>query len=135
MSVNILSVIVAAFANFILGFLWYGPLFGKTWIKLMKFSEKEMNEAKKKGMAKQLVVSFISSLVMAYILAYFIQVLFYVELTAIIFLAFLIWLGFIATMTLSSVLWEGKSLRLYVLNNSYNLISLILMALILRLWV
>ena len=135
MAVNLLSVLVSVIAVFILGALWYGPLFGKTWIRLMDFSEKHMKEAKRKGMAKQLVINFISSFIMAYILAYFIQVLFYSELNAILFLAFLIWIGFIATTTLGSVLWEGKNIKLYLINNLYSLVSLVIMSLILRMWI
>jgi hypothetical protein len=33
-SVNFLAILAAAVANLLLGFLWYGPLFGKPWMKL-----------------------------------------------------------------------------------------------------
>ena len=44
------------------------------------------------------------------------------------------WLGFVAPVTLGSVLWEGKSPKLWVLNNGYYLVSLIVMGVILALW-
>lgn len=33
--VNYLAILVAAVLSMVLGFLWYGPLFGKEWTKLM----------------------------------------------------------------------------------------------------
>ncbi len=44
--INYLAVVVAAIANMVLGFLWYGSLFGKQWIKLSGFTAEAMNEAK-----------------------------------------------------------------------------------------
>ena len=35
--INMVAILVAVVANFILGFLWYTPLFGKAWAKEMGF--------------------------------------------------------------------------------------------------
>ncbi|HLD39833.1 MAG TPA: DUF1761 family protein, partial [Candidatus Nanoarchaeia archaeon] len=32
---NYLAVLVAAIAAYVVGFLWYGPVFGKKWMALM----------------------------------------------------------------------------------------------------
>jgi hypothetical protein len=45
-----------------------------------------------------------------------------------------LWLGFMAVATLNQVLWEGKPLKLYILNNAYNLLSLMTMGAILAVW-
>lgn len=37
MNINMTGVLIAVVANFILGFLWYTPLFGKAWGKEMGF--------------------------------------------------------------------------------------------------
>ena len=44
------------------------------------------------------------------------------------------WLGFIAPVTLGSVLWEMKSWKLWILNNAYYLVVLVVMGLIFTLW-
>ncbi|MDO8488446.1 MAG: DUF1761 family protein [bacterium] len=33
--VNYLAILAAAVLSMVLGFLWFGPLFGQTWMKLM----------------------------------------------------------------------------------------------------
>ena len=131
---NYLAILVAAIVSVIVGMLWYGPFFGKTWIKLSKISKSEMKRAKEKGMAKEMIINFIGVILMAYVLSLAVANYGALSIGYGIRVAFLIWLGFIATVTLNTVLWEGKSWKLYFLNNSYNLVNLIIMAIIISAW-
>jgi len=140
---NGLAVLVAAIANMVIGFLWYGPLFGKQWTKLMNFDSKKMKEMKNQSMTKPMILGFISALVMAYALSYILDrsrlIFNLLELGALdilhgLFIGFLVWLGFIVTVLLGTVLWEGKPIRLYLLNISYWLVTLLVMGAILAVW-
>ena len=133
--INYLAVLAAAVVSMGLGFLWYGPLFGKLWIQLMAFDRKKMDAAKKKGMGKTFFVAFVSTLVMSYVLAHFVD---YAEAKTILggaVLGFWLWIGFFATTQLGSVLWEGKSWTLYLINIFYHIVNLGIMAVILVIWV
>jgi hypothetical protein len=44
------------------------------------------------------------------------------------------WIGFIAPVTLGVVIYEKKSWKLWILNNAYWLISLLVMGVILSVW-
>ncbi len=144
--INYLAVLVSAVASMIIGALWYGPLFGKQWIALMSWTNEQMETMKAKGgameanggMKKAYSIMFIGSLVMAWVLAH-----------ALIFAstylgtsgassglmgAFFNWLGFVGPVTLTPVLWEGKSWKLWLLNNGYYLVTLSVMGIILSLW-
>lgn len=44
------AVLGAAIASMILGFLWYGPLFGNAWMRLSGMTEADKAAAQKKGM-------------------------------------------------------------------------------------
>ncbi len=126
--VNLLAILVAAIANFILGMLWYGPVFGKAWIKMMGWTPKQIAAARKKGMARSAIAGFISGLVTSFVLA---AVLGFAQVTSLIEglgIAFLLWIGFIATIMLGSVLWEGRDIKLYVLNVLYYLVSFLVMS-------
>jgi hypothetical protein len=48
--------------------------------------------------------------------------------------AFFLWLGFIATVTLCTKLYEKKPWGLWLLDNAFWLISLMVMAIILTVW-
>ena len=134
-TINYLAVLAATLASMFIGFLWYGPIFGKTWMKLMNFDKKKMDDAKKKGMAKTYFVMILFSFITSYVLAHFVD---YVGATTIgsgIQLAFWLWLGFIVPVLLGSVLWEGKPVKLYFINVFHYLVSFIVMTTILVLWI
>ena len=41
-NINWLSVLAAAVSSFLVGGLWYGPLFGKAWMNAFGFTEEEL---------------------------------------------------------------------------------------------
>ena len=136
MVVNYLAILVVSIVSFIIGMLWYSPLlFGNVWVKLMGFNEEDIKKAKEKGMAKNMIVVFISVLVMTYVLAYLIDLLAYSDAGSGAILGFIIWLGFLATSMLGSVLWEGKPAALYLINTSHYLVVLVVSGAILGVWV
>jgi len=72
---------------------------------------------------------------MSYVLAHFVD---YAEAaTAMdgIILGFWVWIGFLATTQIGSVLWEGKPVKLYLINTLHYLVALAVMATILAVWV
>ncbi len=139
--INYLAVLGAAVAAMVIGFLWYGPLFGKAWSKLMGWGDmtpEKMKEMQKKAMPGYFV-SFIGSLVMAYVLAHalvFASTYLNASGTSAGLMAgFWNWLGFIVPVTLGTMLWEGKSWKLWLINASYYLVLLLAMGAILASWV
>jgi len=59
MNINWLAIVAAAVLPLVTGFLWYGPLFGKAWMKESGMTEekaKQMNPAKTYGIA--VILSF-----------------------------------------------------------------------------
>ena len=133
--VNYIAVLVAAVVNIVLGFLWYGPLFGKPWMAMMGFTKESMDQAKKKGMAKNYALMALGSLVMSYVLAHsFVFASTYTATTGVVgglMVGFWSWLGFIAPVTMGTVLWEGKSWKLWILNSGYYFVGLLIMGVIL----
>src|SRR5262249_30889084 len=67
-ALNWLAIAVAVIAAFVFGFLWYGPLFGKTWAKLMGFdmSKKPDSKMMMRYMAFQLLATFLTTYVLAH---------------------------------------------------------------------
>ncbi|MBI1936110.1 DUF1761 domain-containing protein [Candidatus Woesearchaeota archaeon] len=131
--INYLAVLVAALASMAIGMLWYGPLFGNMWKKLMNFTDRDMKKMNMTA-AQAMIFGFISTLVLSFVLAHFVDYLNAITFRAALQVAFWIWLGFIATVMLGMVLWEGKPWKLYFLNAAYQLVSLAVMAVILALW-
>ena len=139
--INYLTVLVAAIASMVLGFLWYELLFGKQWMALMGFTPERIEQAKAnngKGMGKSYFLAFVGALVMAFVLSHtlvFAQSYMNVEgISSGLSSGFWMWLGFVAPITLGSVLWDGKPWKLWMLTNSYYLLTLLVMGTILALW-
>ncbi len=132
--INYLAVLIAAVVSFAIGAFWYSPAgFGKQWAAMMGITFDKSPE-KKKAANKAMAIAFVGTLVMAYVLAHFVD---YVEATTFgagIVLGFWLWLGFLATSALGSVLWEGKPVKLYLINASYQLVNVAIMGGILAMW-
>jgi hypothetical protein len=135
MAINHVAVIVTAIVGMVIGALWYSKaLFGSTWMKLTGMTDKKLKEMQKKGMTKSYVLGFVSLLVMSYILAYFLKLFDANTMGEGVATGFLIWLGFVATVMLNSVLWEGKPFKLYFINALHYLVALVIMGVILVAW-
>ncbi len=133
-AVNWVAVLVAAALQMVLGFLWYSPmLFGNLWMKLCGMKPSDMDKHKGE-MPKSAVLGFLAAIVMVFILA---QVIGYTGAKTLmdgVLSAFWMWLGFVATVLAGSVLWEGKPVKLYLLNAGYYLVTLGISGAVLVLW-
>ncbi len=138
-AVNYLAILVCGIVGFGLGWLWFGPLFGKQWMALSgKTMPAMMTPEIKAQMNKSYAIAFLGSLVMAYVLAnalVFASTYLHTSgVSAGIAAGFWNWLGFIAPVTIGMVLWEGKPWKLWVLNAGHYLVTLCVMGVILALW-
>jgi hypothetical protein len=137
--VNYWAILVCGVASMVLGFVWYGALFRDLWVRLSNHDMSHLSSQQQKSAANRgYMIAFVGSLVMAYVLthvmvtgqSYFNES----NLTAGLQAGFWSWLGFIAPVTLGSVLWEGKPWKLWILNNAYHLIQLLIFGAILGAW-
>ncbi len=122
--VDWLTVIVAAVLNMIIGFFWYSKwLFGPTWLHLQKMKSEEAKPEKSSILYGALV-----SLIIAYFLARFEAELNITTVTDGMFLGFCLWLGFVATTQISSVIWGKRPFKLFVLDTGCKLLSFLVMS-------
>ena len=123
----------------ILGSIWYGPLFGNAWMKLagIKKPEKITLEIKKM-MIRSYGLMFLVSLIMVFVVSNELQfaglAIENVGLIPVVIFACFQWLGFVVPSTIGSVLWEGRSWKLWFLNAGYTLVQLCLIAAVLSIW-
>ncbi|HEX3074650.1 MAG TPA: DUF1761 domain-containing protein [Ignavibacteriales bacterium] len=128
--INYLAVIVMAIFNFILGGLWFSPpLFGKLWMELISKKREELMNP-----AKAMSLSFITTLVTTYFLAYFINLTGANTFMGGMVIGAFLWIGFTAATSMNNVIFEGKPLKLYIINASYYLVCLIISGGVLALW-
>ena len=133
--INFWAVLVAAIISLIIGSVWYGPLFGKKFMKAMDMDKwtAEQQAKMKKSMTLDYIIQFVASLVMFYILAWFIGATNQMTVTGGVMIALLIWIGFIVPLKLGDALWGGKSI-LFWIGISNMLITLVIVGAVIGAW-
>jgi uncharacterized protein YacL len=122
-------VLLMMIISVVLGFLWYGPLFGKTWMRL---SGIVMPDAKPsmKVMIKPIVLSLIGAIFMTYALSFVIafhNTYFHTTgLVTSLSMTFLVWLGFFVPPYLNLSGWEAKPWKLFAINTGYWFVFLMI---------
>lgn len=139
LKINIIAILVAVVANFILGFLWYTPLFGKIWGKEMGYDPNMQPDKKEmfKGMAFMVIGNFLFAWVFAHNIAAWNFVPGINEMgkfSNAMMSAIFTWLGFYLPGQLGATVWERNSWKLFGINTGYHLASLIVVAVILTYW-
>lgn len=134
--VNYLAVLLAGISSMVVGATWYSKgVFGATWMKLAKV--KEDQNFTNAQMAKMYGLTFVASLVTAYVLAHvtFLSHAFFHNdfLMAGLQTAFWAWLGFTAARMLTHDLFEGRRKKLTLINATHELVTLMVMGLIIGL--
>jgi hypothetical protein len=122
--VNWWAIIISAVISVVLGFIWYGPLFGKVW---MKHSGITMPEHKP-GFGV-MIVPIIYSLIGAILAAYMLSVIGGGWVAA-----FWLWLGFVVPVYLNFKGWEGKSWPFVAVNAGYWLAYLLIAGCLIAYW-
>lgn len=138
LNINFIAILVAVVANFILGFIWYTPLFGKAWAKEMGF---DTNIKPTSGeMAKGMIFMVIGNFFLAYVLAHDIAAWSFVpgmeEMSTTVSImnsAIFTWLGFYLPVDIGIVTWEKKSWKLFFINTGYHFMMLLVASIILTL--
>lgn len=128
-------------AAFVFGGLWYGPILGKTWGRLMGMNMEQKPDAKL--MRKAMLLQFIGTCLVTFVLAQSVQVwrpsvwgvgadgpdTMYGFLSG-----FFTWIGFYVPLQLSKIAWENKPWGVFFINTGHDFINLQLIALILACW-
>ena len=135
--VNYLAVLVSGIVIFMLGGLWYSPaLFAHPWMVAMGYDpeDKARMQEMRKSAGKSYAISFVASLVSAFVLGKIIQITTVNSALYGMKIGFAIWLGFVTTVQLTAKLFGNQSTRLYLINTGYQLVCYLVMGAILAVW-
>ncbi len=134
-TINYWAVLVAAVVSMVIGYVWYGPLFGKMFMHEMgmdSMSEEKKAEMKK-GMTKNYVSQFIASLVMFYVLAWLMGATSQMSVIGGLTAAFWVWIGFVVPLKLGDAIWGGK-MSLFWIGIGNMLVTLLVAGAIIGAW-
>lgn len=138
---NVIAIVIASLACFMLCYVWFNPLFGKVWQKEMELSDKD--EPRGSALFKSLALTFLGIVMMVFVLSNNMAVwrpqTWGLDKPAIpvaeqaISAAVFTWFGFIVPVFFNNVAWAKQSWKLFAINTGYYLVALLLTAFILLL--
>jgi hypothetical protein len=127
-SISWAAIAVATIAAMAIGSIWYGPLFGEKWMRLVKLSKKDTEKSWQKPMLVMLVLSVLQAFILAHFIAYAQYYYFETsEVTIGILTGFWLWAGFVLPVLGGSYLFARRSLELMKIDLGNYLVTLVAM--------
>ena len=131
-SINWLAVVVCVVVSMVSGSLWFNPkTFYPAWWRAIGRSESDAPGMQNMGMVWGLTI--LSSFVQAASIALMINTMGSMTLGSGVMAGFMLWLGFVATTSLTNKLFAGQ-LKAWVLEQGNHLINFLLFGAILGVW-
>jgi hypothetical protein len=115
-------VLLAAVSFWVIGAVWYSPaMFTKPWKKELGIKD----GASMDGIGKLMVASFLLTLILVMVETYFVHI--FKSPTALngAYLGGKLWLGFVGTTSAINYLYEKKSLTLWLIDQGYFAVGMI----------
>jgi hypothetical protein len=129
---NWLHIFVAALGYFVLGALWYSPLFGKKWVMYHKI---DVNAADaKKGLAAMMIGSFVWMFITSAALGYLVYRLGLTEFISGVKLGLFTGICFSAAAISINYLYLKKPTGLHFIDGLYHVLGQVIAAVILCVW-
>lgn len=127
--INYIATFVAALSSFLVGGLWYSPMFfAKQWMEDLQITEEELRGGEAKIFGSAFVLSFIVAWVLGLILP--------AQLTLVdgAFFGAIVGVGLIAASLSINFLFERRPLRLMIIVGAQNILTFTVMGAILGAW-
>ena len=137
MIINYWAVLVCAVLAMALGFLWYGPLFGKKWMNIVGVGPADLAARQKmqQNVWKLYVAQFLLVLFQVWVLAYYIVG--WQEASGLVN-ALWIWAAFIMPTVAGAAMWNNDSAKIswarFMIQAGYQLVLFVMFGLILGAW-
>ena len=127
--INWLAVVVAAVTGFVVGAIWFGPLFGKAWMQAMDRKPEELGHP-----AKAMGLTAVTTLITAIALAWFLDALGVATWLGGMSWGIAIGVFFVGTSNWSDGLFMGTPNALLLINIAHRVVYLAVMGAILGAW-
>jgi hypothetical protein len=132
--INVPAILVCGVVSLIIGFVWYGPLFGKAWAGYTGWTEEKIKTVAGSRMARTYVLTFLAALVTAFVLDMFGWAVDARSVTQGLMLGLWTGIGFAAMAFATTHLFEHKPAGLWLIVSGYQIAYQVAAGAILALW-
>ena len=132
---NYLAIVVGVVINMVLGALWYSPvLVGKPWMAAAGITAEDIEEAGKGEQYKGYAVAVVVSIILVFVLALLTRNLGIDEPLDGLVLGLVAGIGLVAASQAPNYSFEGRSLRLFLINLGYSVVGFAIIGVLLAVW-
>ena len=132
---NYLAIVVGVVFNMVLGALWYSPiLLGKPWMAATGITMEGIEEAGKGEQYKGYAIAVVVSIVLVLVLALLTHGLGIDEPLDGLVLGLVAGVGLVAASQAPNYSFEGRSLRLFLINLGYSVVGFAVIGVLLAVW-
>lgn len=130
-NIEIVPVLIAAIASFLLGWLWYSMLFGSTWMKALGKTKEDVMKGGRQAMFKGMGISLLQAIVVAVAIAHIFNLGGGASVAMAIETALVCWFAFVFMLDLVTRTYEQSNMTLFYIHVGYRFCEFIIIALIL----
>ncbi len=120
MPINFLAALAVGVANMVIGFLWYGPIFSKKWMKEVGLTEQEIGN----GPGIGYFYTFLAALLMGAVTSALVNMLNVTDALHGVALGLLIGVGYVGTAFLTTYIFSKRSWSLYAIDAGYQILTI-----------
>lgn len=137
MIINYWAVLVCAVISMVVGAIWYGPLFGKTWMHICGVTASDLEARKKmqKTAGPLYVVQFLLTLFQVWVLAYYIGG--WKDASGVVN-SLWIWGAFIMPTVAGASMWNNDATKVkwarFLIQTGYQLVLFVIFGFVLGMW-
>ena len=131
---NILAILASGVGSLIIGFIWYGPLFGKPWSTYTGWTREKVATVPGGQMALSYILSFVAAVAQACVLTVFARGLGVTAWSDGLWIGLLAGVGFTALGFATTYLFEHKPTGLWLIVSGYEVVYLAGAAVIVTVW-
>jgi hypothetical protein len=130
------AVFAGAVVSMLVGYIWYGPMFAKPWMKLVNKTEKELQANAPNSYISAILLALVQTFALRHFVV-FAQIAYpeYTPLAAGLLAAWWAWLGFCFTSMTVAYLFAARPRKLILIDTAYHLVVLLINGAILSLWI
>ena len=129
LTVNWLAVLVTAVINMVVGFLWYGPLFSRLFLRLIGKRAEEIEAS-----PVVYVLGFVMGLITTYVLAVIVVSAGVTTWWGGAVTGAVVWIAIGALTSANTILYEDRRVGLWLLFSSYQLVVLTIAGTLFAVW-
>lgn len=131
LQVHVWPVIVAALVQWVIGAIWYGVGFRKSWSKLVGGGMEGVTPGRR---AFAMICSFVASIILCFVMANVLAWAGTATFMGGVAMAIICWLGFMAPPMFAQHIYERRPANLFAINAAYWMVAMAISGGVLGVW-